>query len=42
VSGAPVTAIVQGQQPRTLTAQKLLDADSPLRWDEQRQVLGFG
>jgi site-specific DNA recombinase len=37
-----VTAILQGQQPRTLTAQKLLDADLPLRRDEQRKVLGFG
>jgi DNA invertase Pin-like site-specific DNA recombinase len=37
-----VTAIVQGRQPLKLSAGKLLAADLPLAWADQRRVLGFG
>lgn len=37
-----VTAIVEGRQPLKLTPGKLLAADLPLAWEEQRPVLGFG
>lgn len=36
-----VTAIVQGQQPTTLTSRSLLDAELPLAWPDQRRLLGF-
>ena len=36
-----VTAIVQGRQPLNLSPSKLLAADLPLAWPEQRRVLGF-
>jgi hypothetical protein len=36
-----VTAIVEGRQPLKLTPSKLLAADLPLAWPEQRRVLGF-
>ena len=37
-----VTAIVEGRQPHKLTPSKLLAADLPLNWAEQRRALGFG
>ena len=37
-----VTAIVEGRQPLKLTPGKLLSADLPLAWAEQKRVLGFG
>jgi len=37
-----VTAIVEGRQPLKLTPGKLLAAELPLAWAEQRRVLGFG
>jgi site-specific DNA recombinase len=37
-----VTAIVEGRQPLKLTPSRLLDADLPLAWADQRQLLGFG
>jgi site-specific DNA recombinase len=37
-----VTAIVEGRQPTKLTPSKLLSADLPLAWAEQKRVLGFG
>ena len=36
-----VTAIVEGRQPLNLSPSKLLAADLPLAWPEQRRVLGF-
>lgn len=36
-----VEAIVQGSQPITLAHQKLLSTVLPIRWQEQRAVLGF-
>jgi len=36
-----IVAIVEGRQPPELTARRLRDIDLPLRWDEQRAVLGF-
>jgi site-specific DNA recombinase len=36
-----VTAIVEGRQPLNLSPGKLLAADLPLAWAEQRRVLGF-
>jgi DNA invertase Pin-like site-specific DNA recombinase len=36
-----VTAIVEGRQPLNLSPGKLLAADLPLAWPEQRRVLGF-
>jgi site-specific DNA recombinase len=37
-----VTAIVEGRQPPKLTPGKLLAADLPLAWAEQKRALGFG
>ena len=37
-----VTAIVEGSQPLKLTPGKLLAAELPLAWPEQRRALGFG
>lgn len=37
-----VTAIVEGRQPIKLTPGKLLSADLPLAWAEQKRLLGFG
>ena len=37
-----VTAIIEGRQPHKLTPSKLLAADLPLNWAEQRRALGFG
>lgn len=37
-----VTAIVEGRQPLKLTPGKLLSADLPLAWAEQKRALGFG
>jgi site-specific DNA recombinase len=37
-----VTAIVEGRQPLKLTSGKLLAAELPLAWTEQRCALGFG
>lgn len=37
-----VTAIVEGRQPLNLTPGKLLSADLPLAWVEQKRLLGFG
>lgn len=37
-----VTAIVEGRQPLKLTPGKLLAADLPLAWAEQKRLLGFG
>ncbi|WP_324751003.1 recombinase family protein [Sphingomonas sp. LY54] len=34
-------SILEGLQPSGLTLGRLLDVDLPLRWDEQRQLLGF-
>ena len=35
-------AIIEGQQPRDLTAEKLLDHSRlPLAWHDQRTALGF-
>lgn len=36
-----VEAIVQGSQPIMLTHQKLLSTVLPIRWNDQRAVLGF-
>ncbi|MBA4308501.1 MAG: recombinase family protein [Sphingopyxis sp.] len=36
-----VTAIVEGRQPLKLTPGKLLTADLPLDWADQKRVLGF-
>jgi DNA invertase Pin-like site-specific DNA recombinase len=36
-----VVAIVEGRQPMGLTARKLLEAELPLSWDDQKRVLGF-
>lgn len=36
-----VTAIVEGRQPLNLSPGKLLAADLPLAWADQRRVLGF-
>jgi site-specific DNA recombinase len=37
-----VTAIIEGRQPTNLTPSKLLSADLPLTWAQQKRVLGFG
>lgn len=37
-----VTAIVEGRQPLKLTTGKLLAAELPIAWAEQRRELGFG
>ena len=37
-----VTAIVEGRQPLKLTPSRLLAADLPLAWADQRQLLGVG
>jgi hypothetical protein len=37
-----VTAIMEGRQPLKLSPGKLLAADLPLAWADQRLVLGFG
>ena len=37
-----VSAIVEGRQPPKLTPGKLLAANLPLAWAEQKRVLGFG
>ena len=37
-----VTAIVEGRQPPKLTPGKLLAADLPLAWADQKRALGFG
>lgn len=37
-----VTAIVEGRRPLNLRPGKLLAADLPLAWADQRQLLGFG
>ena len=37
-----VTAIVEGEHPLKLTPGRLLAADLPLAWAEQRHLLGFG
>jgi site-specific DNA recombinase len=38
-----VTAILNGQQPASLTREKLIRLGRlPVRWDEQRALLGFG
>ena len=37
-----VTAIVEGRQPLDLSPSRLLAADLPLAWADQRRVLGFG
>ena len=34
-------AIVVGQQPASLTLERLMRIDLPIAWSEQRQVLGF-
>lgn len=36
-----VIAINEGRQPLALTPRRLLDADLPLCWQKQKQVLGF-
>lgn len=36
-----VSAIIEGRQPLKLTPGKLLAADLPTNWDEQKRVLGF-
>ena len=36
-----VSAIVEGRQPAKLTSGKLLAADLPLAWGDQKRVLGF-
>ena len=37
-----VEAIMCGQQPVDLTAQKLIrGVDIPMEWDQQRRILGF-
>ena len=36
-----VTAIIEGSQPLELTPGKLLAADLPINWDEQKRALGF-
>ena len=36
-----VTAIVEGRQPRTLTARTLLDAQLPVDWSAQAALLGI-
>jgi DNA invertase Pin-like site-specific DNA recombinase len=36
-----VDAITAGQQPRTLTRQRLLEADLPIDWSEQHQLFGI-
>ena len=36
-----VTAIIEGSQPLKLTPGKLLAADLPINWDEQKRALGF-
>lgn len=36
-----VTSIVEGRQPLKLTPGKLLAADLPISWDEQKRLLGF-
>jgi DNA invertase Pin-like site-specific DNA recombinase len=36
-----VTAIVEGRQPLNLSPSRLLAADLPLAWADQRRVLGF-
>jgi hypothetical protein len=36
-----VTAIVEGRQPRALSARTLLDIELPLSWVDQRAMLGF-
>lgn len=37
-----VTAIVQGRQPATLNAQRLMQLTLPMDWTGQRAMLGFG
>lgn len=37
-----VTAIIEGRQPPKLTPGKLLAADLPFAWAEQKRALGFG
>lgn len=36
-----VTAIFEGRQPLGLTTHKLLNAELPLSWDEQKRTFGF-
>jgi len=36
-----LTMILNGKQPVNLTPCRLLNADLPLGWDEQKRVLGF-
>ena len=36
-----VLACAEGTQPVRLTAASLLDADLPMRWQDQRELLGF-
>jgi hypothetical protein len=37
-----VSAILKGEQPKSLTARKLLRVPNlPISWKEQRRVLGF-
>lgn len=36
-----LTMILNGKQPVNLTPRRLLNADLPLGWDEQKRVLGF-
>jgi site-specific DNA recombinase len=36
-----LTMILNGKQPVNLTPRRLLNADLPLVWDEQKRVLGF-
>ena len=35
-----VEAIVEGRQPRGLTARRLLEGELPLRWSEQDATVG--
>lgn len=35
-----VEAVVEGKQPACLTTQRLMTADLPMAWGQQRQVLG--
>ena len=37
-----VVDICEGRQPPTLTPQKLLAAELPLDWADQRRLLGLG
>jgi hypothetical protein len=37
-----VEAVMTGKQPPGLTAERLMAASQPVRWDQQRELIGMG